>query len=68
MSRIRTKFVKTTTKRIWNKYSKKFTRDFDENKKILDSVADVPSKKLRNMIAGYLTSLKKQEEKDKIKQ
>ncbi len=67
MSRIRTKFIKSTTKKIWKAHSDKFTNDFDENKPILESVADVPSKKLRNMLTGYLTVLKKREEKEKIK-
>ena len=67
MSRIRTKFVKSTTREIWAKHSDKFTKNFEENKKILESVAHVPSKKLRNMLAGYLTFLKKKEEKEKIK-
>ena len=61
MSRIRTKFVKTTTKKIWKEHSDKFTKDFEGNKKVLESVADVPSKKLRNMLTGYLTFLKKKE-------
>jgi small subunit ribosomal protein S17e len=65
MSRIRTKFIKSTTRKIWRENSEKFTKNFGENKKILDSIADVPSKKLRNMIAGYLGFMKRREEKEK---
>lgn len=68
MSRIRTKFVKMTTRKIWDRYSDKFTKDFEENKIILEEVADVPSKKLRNKLAGYLTFLKKREEKSILEQ
>ena len=31
------------------------TLDFDTNKKICDEVAQIPSKSLRNKIAGYVT-------------
>lgn len=41
----------------------KFTADFSHNKKALDEVATVHSTKLRNVIAGYITSLVKQEKK-----
>ena len=35
----------------------KLTDDFHLNKKIIDSVAIVPTKRLRNKIAGYTTHL-----------
>lgn len=44
-------------------YGDRFTTDFDENKKIIDQVVDVTSKKIRNKLAGYMTFLKKNEEK-----
>ncbi len=31
--------------------------DFEKNKELLDQILNVQSKKLRNRIAGYLTSL-----------
>ncbi len=33
----------------------KFTKDFEENKKILNDNVQVSSKKLRNQIAGYIS-------------
>ncbi len=55
MGRIRT----LTTKRIANemikKYPKKFTTSFEKNKKIIDEIADVATKKFRNIISGYIT-------------
>lgn len=36
-----------------------FSESFDDNKKILDT--NMPSKKLRNQLAGFLARLKKQE-------
>lgn len=40
-----------------------FSEDFDENKKILGR--EMPSKKMRNKIAGYLSRYKKQKNKEK---
>ena len=39
----------------------KFTTDFDQNKKITSQYADIISNKLRNIVAGYMTRLKKKE-------
>tara|TARA_Y100000034_G_C6857757_1_gene390045 strand:+ start:408 stop:602 length:195 start_codon:yes stop_codon:yes gene_type:complete len=63
MGRIRTNFVKTTSVKIFQKYKDKFTKDFQHNKKSVDEVANVNSKKLRNVIAGYITQLVKKENK-----
>ena len=65
MGRIRTKFIKRNAKEIMDKYGDRFTADFDKNKTILNQVIDVPSKKLRNKIAGYITKLKKDKKKAK---
>lgn len=62
MGRIKTTQVKRKSKEILNRYSDEFKEDFSENKKILDEKAKIPSKKLRNSIAGYITRLKKQTE------
>ena len=39
----------------------KFGIDFNENKKILDSLSTITSKSLRNRVAGYITRLIKNE-------
>ena len=39
----------------------KFGVDFNENKKILDSLSTITSKALRNRVAGYITRLLKNE-------
>lgn len=62
MGRIKTQLIKRKTHEILDKFGDKFTEDYKENKKILDGVADIPSKKMRNVVAGYLTRLKKKEE------
>lgn len=62
MGRIKTTFIKRKTKELLNLHSAKFTTDFEQNKKITSEYTKGGSKKLRNVIAGYLTRLKKQEE------
>lgn len=59
MGRIKTQLIKRTTEDIVSKYSEAFTTDFNENKKVLDSKLNISSKKMRNVIAGYVTRLKK---------
>lgn len=62
MGRIKTQLIKRTTEELMEKSSGDFTKDFSENKKILDSKLRISSKKMRNVIAGYATRLKKVEE------
>ncbi len=61
MGRIKTAFVKRKTKELLKTHGDKFTKDFSENKKIVDRLIVVASKKLRNIVSGYLTRLKKKE-------
>lgn len=66
MGRIKTKLIKALTNTVYDKYKDEFTTDFTENKKILDSVQDDASKKLRNTIAGYATRMKKRDIKNQL--
>jgi len=59
MGRVRTALVKRAAKAIIEKYFPKLTLDFDTNKKIAEEVAIIPSKRLRNKIAGFVTHLMK---------
>jgi small subunit ribosomal protein S17e len=62
MGRIKTTFVKRRTKELLKLHGEKFTTDFEENKKITSQHAKVASKKLRNILAGYMTRLKRMED------
>jgi small subunit ribosomal protein S17e len=53
--------IKNFTERILDKHRSLFTDDFEENKSILVKITKIPSKQLRNKIAGYITCLIKQE-------
>merc|ERR1711881_665389 len=55
MGRVRTKTVKKAARVIVEKYYGKLTLDFQMNKKIAEEVATIPSKRLRNKIAGFTT-------------
>ncbi|MBS3143400.1 30S ribosomal protein S17e [Candidatus Woesearchaeota archaeon] len=63
MGRIRTTFVKTTGVKIYEKNKGKFSRDFSKNKKAVDEIAQINSKKLRNVISGYIINLVKKQQK-----
>jgi ribosomal protein S17E len=64
MGKIKTRLIKRTARAI-DTEDIAFNSSFENNKKIL---ADkMPSKKVRNQIAGYLTRVKKVEEEEKIK-
>eukprot|EP00934_Nitzschia_sp_Nitz4_P004757 Nitzschia sp. Nitz4//scaffold3_size479765//196902//197454//NITZ4_000080-RA/size479765-snap-gene-1.350-mRNA-1//1//CDS//3329550698//4747//frame0 len=54
---VRTKTVKKSARTIVEKYYTKLTVDFHTNKRIVDEVAILPSKRMRNKIAGYTTHL-----------
>jgi small subunit ribosomal protein S17e len=61
MGRIKTSKIKRVTKEVMKEYE--FTEDFTQNKEKLNGVITVSSKKLRNIIAGYITRLTKSQEK-----
>ena len=57
MGKVRSERVKRISRELVNRFPDKFTTDFQSNKEVLESVADIRSKKLRNRIAGYVTRL-----------
>merc|ERR1712071_495074 len=59
MGRVRTKTVKKASRVIIEKYYTKLGLDFHSNKRICEEVAIIPTKRLRNMIAGFITHLMK---------
>lgn len=63
MGRIKTTLIKRTAKKLFNLYRTKFTGDFAQDKVAVAELSDVPSKKMKNTIAGYITRLVKQEAK-----
>mmetsp|Transcript_46872 Transcript_46872/g.107677 ORF Transcript_46872/g.107677 Transcript_46872/m.107677 type:complete len:152 (-) Transcript_46872:271-726(-) len=56
---VRTKTVKKAARVIIEKYYARLTMDFQTNKRVCEEVAIIPSKSLKNKIAGYTTHLMK---------
>ncbi len=61
MGRIKTMLIKRTAHKLVATHKHVFKKDFDENKKVVAIHTDIPSKKLRNAIAGYITRLMKRD-------
>ncbi|KAL3536055.1 hypothetical protein ACH5RR_004516 [Cinchona calisaya] len=67
MGRVRTKTVKKSSRQVIERYYSKMTLDFHTNKKVLTEVAIIPSKRLRNKIAGFSTHLMKRIQKGPVR-
>merc|ERR1712094_88678 len=67
MGRVRNKTVKRASKKITERYYQRLTLDFNTNKRICDEVAMIPSKCLRNKIAGFTTHMMKRISRGPVK-
>lgn len=64
MGKIKSRLIKRSAVSLV-KEGIEFTEEFEENKKILKNT--MPSKKIRNQMAGYLSRVKKQQRLEKPK-
>ncbi|RLI97965.1 MAG: 30S ribosomal protein S17e [Candidatus Aenigmatarchaeota archaeon] len=65
MGRIKTISVKTLADELVQRQSDKFTTDFSKNKETLQVIKPIKSKKIRNVLAGYITKkMKANKEQD----
>lgn len=60
--------VRRMSHQILDKYQSKFDDNYDNNKEMLETIAIVRSKQLRNKIAGYITKIFKREREFKDSQ
>jgi small subunit ribosomal protein S17e len=58
MGRIKTTFVKNIGKELMEKHPESFSGSFEDNKKALAPFISFTSRKMRNLVAGYITSVK----------
>ena len=65
MGKIKTRLIKRTAETLMKEKDLEFSEDFEKNKKILGE--EMPSKKVRNQIAGYVARVKKKEKEKKEK-
>lgn len=59
--------MKKSARVIIEKYYSRLTLDFHSNKRLCDEVAVIPSKRLRNKIAGFVTHLMKRIQKGPVR-
>ena len=57
MGTVRTELVKRIARELVERFPDKFTTDFEANKKLVESLTNISSTKLRNRVAGYTTRL-----------
>ncbi|XP_027366699.1 40S ribosomal protein S17-like [Abrus precatorius] len=67
MGRVRTNTVKKSSRQVIERYYSRMTLDFHTNKKVLEEIALIPSKRLRNKIAGFSTHLMKRIQKGPVR-
>ena len=61
MGRVRQTYIKRLAKDLIDADPERFTEDFDENKEQLRDTQEFESKRIRNRVAGYISTLKGQE-------
>jgi small subunit ribosomal protein S17e len=60
MGRIKTGLVKRLTRELVKAHGSQFSSDFQKNKDVLNQISNMPSKKIRNVVAGYVTRLNRE--------
>jgi len=55
LGKVKTDQVKRTGKELMLRFPDKFTTNFDDNKKSVDSLTKGTTTRVRNQIAGYIT-------------
>jgi small subunit ribosomal protein S17e len=59
MGRIKTSFIKRVAQDLFDARVEEFSTDFNKNKETVDKLASFESNRMRNVVAGYITRLKK---------
>ena len=67
MGRIRTKTTKRAARLVIERFYGQLSFDFHDNKRVCDEVATIPSKRMRNKIAGYVTHLMRRLERGPVR-
>lgn len=57
MGKVRTVLIKRLSRELVQRYADSFSKDFDQNKEIVEELLTNTTKRLRNRIAGYVTRL-----------
>lgn len=62
MGRIKTQLAKRLTLQLLKEHKGELKETFEENKPIVSNLLTNPGKKIRNIVAGYVTRLMKHKE------
>jgi len=65
LGRIKTVLIKRITRKLVKEHRQDFKTDFEANKQLVGKYASIPSNKLRNIIAGYVTRMIKSKQEVK---
>ena len=65
--KVRTELVKRIAQELVKRFPDKFTTDFETNKKLVESLTNISSTKLRNKVAGYITHLQNQKKTERVR-
>jgi small subunit ribosomal protein S17e len=57
MGKVRPDHIKNLSRKLLERFPKRFNSDFENNKNLVDELTDVASIKIRNRTAGYITHL-----------
>ena len=55
MGKVKTEQIKRVGKELMARFPDKFTSNFDENKRLVDTLTQGTTTRVRNKIAGYIT-------------
>lgn len=66
MGSVRSERIKRVARELVEKYPDKFSTDYEANKKVLGEITIISSNTIRNQLAGYISHLKKIEQKQMV--
>ena len=55
LGKVKTEQIKRTGKELMDRFPDKFGTNFDENKRLVDTLTEGTTTRVRNQIAGYIT-------------
>jgi small subunit ribosomal protein S17e len=55
LGKVKTEQIKRTGKELMSRFPTTFTNNFDENKKLVNTLTQGTTTRIRNKIAGYIT-------------
>jgi small subunit ribosomal protein S17e len=59
MGKVRPDYIKKLARKLVERFPERFNANFENNKRMVDTLTDVASTKIRNRVAGYATQLAK---------